>query len=84
MARTLKPATSIKNQMQSFINTHGISSEIKSVQEDGSTVSIMPPNRFGSGYIRVITPDQQNWAADLGNKSLRPSRQTHLENFYSK
>jgi hypothetical protein len=84
MARTLKPATQIKNQMQSFINKHGISEGIKNTQEGGSTVSIMPPGRFGPGYIRVITPDQQNWVADLGSKSLHPSRQTHLENFYSK
>jgi len=84
MARTLKPETAIRKQMQSFIEEYGHDVEIKTAKEDGTKVFITPPNRFGPGYIRIITPNQENWAADFGEKSLHPKRHKHLENFFSK
>ena len=80
MLRILKPETTIRKQMQSFIDANGISEENKVTGDDGSIVYVMPPNRFGSGYIRLITTTGENWAADLGDKALYPKRNTYLEN----
>ena len=84
MARTLKPETIIRKQMQSFIDANGIDEETKITTEDGNFFYIMPANRFGNGYIRLNLATGEKWAANFGDKTLHPKRQKHLENFFSK
>ena len=85
--RIVKIETIIKNQMQSYINQHGIEKDTK-FSEEGNTISIVAPNRFGPGYVRIIFSNGQNWAANLSektpNKVCAAQRYTHLENFFSK
>ena len=88
MARTLKPETIIKNQMQSYINQYGFDKNVET-NTDGNRIFIDTPNRFCScGFIRVVFANGENWLASLSEKNLgkvcAPKRQKHLENFFSK
>jgi len=85
--RIVKQETIIKNKMQSFVDQNGFEKEI-SITEEGNFFYIMPPNRFGSGYIRLNLSTGEKWAANFSEKTpgkvCAPKRQAHLENFFSR
>jgi hypothetical protein len=66
--RTLKPETQIKKQMEAFIASYGAQEEIDvSLLSNHTRFVLIPPNRFGQGYIRAITSTTV-WSADLTKK----------------
>jgi len=65
--RTLKPDTQIRRQIEAFVASSGLRETDVSLLADRTRVILMPPNRFGQGYIRMITPTMV-WEADLSRK----------------
>lgn len=56
----------MKSVAQAYLDTYGTSVGSDLVLGSGNIISIVAPNRFGPGYIRLIYPDTNEvWSADL-------------------
>ncbi len=67
----------MKNQMQAYLKEFGINTDTDTTLSTGERVLIVAPNRFGPGYIKVVTTSGV-WSADLNKKGLlcQPKQQS--------
>ena len=67
----------MKNQMQAYLKEFGINTDTDTTLSTGERVLIVAPNRFGPGYIKVVTTNGV-WSADLNKKGLlcQPKQQS--------
>jgi hypothetical protein len=63
--KQIKIETQIKNQMEAFITSNGIKDTDTTI--DNNRFFLVAPNRFGPGYIRLITSTTV-WSANLNSK----------------
>jgi len=67
----------MKNQMQAYLTQFGIQANTDTTLTTGERVLIVAPNRFGPGYIKVVTTSGV-WSADLNKagKLCQPKQQS--------
>lgn len=85
--RTLKPSTVIKKRIQGYIGQYGLEHTTDVTLEEGVRLLIVPPNRFGPGYVKLVLPAEGcRWEAEFSRRTtgklMEPKRHFVPELFF--